>query len=283
MSDITPEQVASVLTAIKGLCNIRLTNTQYPAAGQSFEFDKTPHILVPDNCRLTNMESAMPQPRRICALPQLHDLPSFTSYVNRFKTPETTIFGARNGTGLAVTAIFDYPAPGVPAWGSHRVTLHTVFSEEWKRWQEHDDEEMSQTEFVEFIENETKVFVKPSAADMLTVAKDINLRRTVTWKGLANTETGDIAASFISETKTGGASDVELPSVFTVALQPFLNGDRYQVTARLRPDITDGTLTIHYELQKVEEIIEHAIEEVMESIVGKTGITPFIGLTPDRV
>lgn len=275
-----PNPANVIADALRGL---RITNTDYPAAGTGFEWDGVPHIIMPNNCSLENLEKSMPHPRRIRAFPALVDLNSFTAYVEKFKTPETTIFGQRHNDGLNVTAIFDYPAPGAPAWGSHRARLDTAYSEEWKRWQGHEDEEMSQTEFAEFVENEKKLFVKPTGADMLTLATEIDLRRTVTWKGTTRLANGDVACEFISETKTGGKGDIELPPMFSVALQPFLNGERYEVQARLRPDITEGKLTLHYELQKTAEIIDHAIEEMMEAIVEKTGITPLIGTAPQSV
>lgn len=282
--NITPDELDKVLAALKGFVNFRYTNTEYPAAGQGFEWDGVPHVILPSNCTLANMEKSQAAPRRIRSQPVLHDLPSFLAYVNRYKDNETTIFAAKHAEGLGVTAIFDYPAPDKPRWGDHRVSLRTQHSDEWNRWVASDGEPKTQTQFAEFVENEQKLFVKPTGADMLTYATEIDIRRTVNWQGSTRLATGDIAVSFVSETKAnGGKGEVELPTVFSVALQPFLNGERYEVQARLRVGIDDGKLELHYELQRVEEVLQHAMDEVMSAIVSSTSITPLIGATPGQV
>jgi len=256
--------------------------TAYPAAGKQYDFNGVPHILVPDNCELKPLERSLGAPTRIRAQVVVHDLDSFLKYAMRFVSPGTQIFAKATVDQLMATAIFDYAEKDKPAWGEHRLTFVTKFTPEWQRWRSNDKTVMGQQEFAEFVEDNNALFVDPCGADMLTIAREIELRTQVEWKGMVRLDNGDTALNYTSTTKAGNGA-VELPPFFVVSLQPFLNGPRYQMRARLRPRLDNATLGLKYEMLKVEEFVRGAMDEILERIEKESDIVPLRGETPDKV
>jgi uncharacterized protein YfdQ (DUF2303 family) len=257
--------------------------TNYPAAGKEFDIDGMPHVLIPDNCRLQSMESTLKAPARIRAKVQLRELDSFLQYLQQFKAEGSQIFALADTNGLIATCIFDYPNdPEDPLWGDHRCTLTSVFTPEWKRWRDLNTVEFTQAKFAEFVEDNLKLFLAPVGGDMLTIARDIEMKSNVEWKGSVRLENGDTAINFVSTSKAG-AGNIELPPQFKVALQPFLGGPRYEVVARLRVRLEEGRLYLRYELLQVDAIIEAAVKETVARIKTETDIAPLAGIAPEKV
>lgn len=285
MSTETPsiDEIKQVADSLGKLLHFEIKSGEFPAAGKTFEIGGVTHIMRPNNCELTNMEKSLPAPARIRALVGLRDLDSFLAYVAGYKLPASKIFVATNSDGLKATAIFDYPASATEtAWGSHRVLLATQFSAEWLRWRTDNDTYMSQKDFAEFIETNALQFASPSGADMLTMARDIEVKQNVEWRGTVRTENGDTSINYVNTSKAG-AGDIEVPALFTIGIRPFHNGATYKLDARLRVSLDDGTLTLKYELLRTEELLEQVMQDIIANIAGSTGIAPLVGDAPQII
>jgi uncharacterized protein YfdQ (DUF2303 family) len=258
--------------------------TEYPAAGKEYLIDGVPLVMVPNNCKLEDFELRLPAPTLTRAKVSVIELDSFCAYVNRFKTTGTTIFARKDESGLTADAILDYPADGEEtAWGEHRIGLRTLYSAEWRRWDGKHAEDTGQQAFAEWIEAEARFFRDPSAADMLTLATNFEVRQNVEWKGAVRLDNGDTALNFASETKTGGNGSIEVPKTFTISLPIFQGGESFEITARLKYRIADGKLLLRYELTQVDAILEAAQQRMIDNIREATGIAPLIGAAPSSL
>jgi uncharacterized protein YfdQ (DUF2303 family) len=258
-------------------------NGPFPAAGKQIDIGGVPHIIKPENCELENMEKVLPAPTRIRTHIAVRFLESFLDYVGRFKLPSTSIFvdgDVKNG--VRATAIFDYPDKDAPAWGSHRATYRTQPSPEWERWLQVNKKDLNQQEFAEFVEDNSRFFVRPYGSEMMTIAREIELKQNVEWKGSVRLDNGDTALNYVSTTKVGGAGEIEVPKAFLVALRPYRGGLAYEIEARLRVRLNqDQKLVIRFELLRIEDLLQTAMEEIIEKIKDSTGIAPLIGDVPD--
>ena len=76
--------------------------------------------------------------------------------------------------------------------------------------------------------------------------------------------------SFAFADEQSGGGKARLPEEITLGIQPFRNGDFYQIKARVRYRIKDGALTLWYELINPEKVIESAFNSTIEKL--KTNI-----------
>lgn len=256
----------------------------YPAAGQTIIVDGIAHVIMPNNCALQDMEKYQAQPRRIRAHIRFDEVKSFVGYVDTFKdSAATALFGKVLETGVTVSAILDYPTKDATAWGSHRATFASQFSREWMRWHTQNDEAMTQEEFLEFVEENVQTFRTPSGSDLLSIARDLDLKQEVQWKGSKRLDTGDTALSFVSTTKTGGAGDIELPKEVTLALPVFQGGDSYIFTARLRPKLENESLTLRFVLVNPAAIVDQAARNCIATVETELGTDVLMGDVPPSV
>lgn len=286
MSKITDEdvnQAKKFADELGKLVSLEFKSGDYPAAGKVYEIEGVRHVMVPNNCNLHSFERLLPRPQRVQAKVLIRELDSFIAYIrdNSFATQATTIFAIKRPDRLEATCVFDYHESATTAgWGSHRANLTTMFSREWQEWNKMSGSPMSQEEFVTWIEDHVGDFHAPAGTEMLTVAQNIEARQNVEWKGSIRTGTGDVQLSYVSETKTGGAGNIELPSSFTLRLPPFEGGVLYAVNARLRCKLSDGQLSLQFDLLQPQKVIDHAMAEVIKRIADETKFTPLIGELP---
>lgn len=276
----TTDDIKEAADALGKLISLDIKTGDYPAAGKTVLIDEVPHIFVPGNCSLQKMESALAAPRRIRVNVKVIDLESFLSYLNTYKEPSTQIFVRSNADGLNATAIIDYPASAAQtAWGQHRITFFTQHTPEWQRWMGLNKEALSQRVFGEFVENNLQHFVNPSGADMLTIARDIEVKQNVEWKGTVRLENGDTSINYINTSKAG-AGEIEVPNRFTIGLRVFRGGVVYPLDAKLRVKLSGSELALQYELLRVEELLEAVMTDIIGQINTRTEIMPLVGEAP---
>jgi uncharacterized protein YfdQ (DUF2303 family) len=244
---------------------LNLAASAYPAAGKVIEIDDVPHMLVPNNCVLERLEKHLAEPTRIRATATLTEPSSFVAYVKDFDRTGTKLFAIKVIERIQIIAILDYPEVGEPSWATHKATLELDLSRDLLRWRSRHGKPMTQEGFVEWVEDEARFFTKPAAAEMLTVARDIELRKDVVWKSTAKQPNGDIAMSYVSETKAG-AGKAELPAMFTIMLPVLSGGATFAVEARLRPRLNEGSLSISFELVGLPALIDFAMDDAKEKI-----------------
>lgn len=256
----------------------------YPAAGKTVEIGLTQHVFVPDNCTLKDMESSLAQPVRIRARLKLTSLASFLTYCEQHLQQQSQIFATIRPNGLTATAIFDYPGPGATAWGDHRATFQTMNTPEWVLWMGKDNTAFSQSDFADFVADHSRHFVAPPPADMETLARAVEFTKQVNFTGAVPAGQGETAVSFTSEVKAGNRGTIDFPDTITLALKPFVGAMAVQITARLKPHVSDdGKLTIRYKLMQPHVVIEAAVLDLCEKIVVATKLPLMEGEVPERV
>jgi uncharacterized protein YfdQ (DUF2303 family) len=248
--------------------------------------DKREFVVIPVDTRIESLDHLLPNPVRQRALVDLGEMDSFVLYLKTFSGATTRIFASIDvvrATAL-FTAILDYHEgkDGKAGWGEHRVNFRAAQTPEWMTWAGHNKKPMSQTAFAEFIEENIEEIVSPPGAQMLEIAKTLEAKTSVDFKSGIRLENGDHHLKYISETtgRAGGNGDIEIPSLFTVGLPPFQGGPAYKIGVRLRYRITEGHLSLWYELIASHKVVEAATREMVDVIKAETDQDAFVGAAP---
>lgn len=241
-------------------------------------FNGPPAILVPANWNLKPLPWEPEYPVRIQQSVRLSDHESFCRYVSTFKTPASAIFAEVQDTGGVFTAVLDYhESPNKPAWNSHRAVFSPELSTNWKRWAEQDGEEMNQTQFALFLENNTADIVSPSGADLLQLVNEFEVEGAISFKRVQRLQSGAVKFSFINE-QQARAGDFQIPDTFKLNLPLFVGEPAVPLEARLRYRLaSNGALTLWFELVNPHLVVRAAIALLVERVANGTGISPYLG------
>ena len=240
------------------------------ANGKALNTD-TPTALVSEDFQVTSLEAYQNAPVRIRQAVELKSETALIDYVNKFKVEGTAVFSDLDE--LAINVIFDYHRDAVqPRWGNHRAAYHCPFSKDWKEWQDKNKQAMNQIEFGLFLENNIHCIAAEgnavSGAELLAMVLAFEETRKSEFKSVQRLQDGTMSFAFADEQSGGGKA--RLPEEITLGIQPFRNGDFYQIKARVRYRIKDGALTLWYELINPEKVIESAFNSTIEKL--KTNI-----------
>lgn len=254
-----------------------------------------------------DIEKYLPAPTRKRGIYSFADARSFAAFVNREKTPETFILATKGDTP-SFTAVFNGNEPennvvngearpmpldvggAQPGWGDYRATYACPFSEEWKRWYENDGNKMSQADFAVFIEDNALDITQPeiagggkntsfpTSADMVNVARSLEVKKDVGFKSAIRLSNGEV--QFKYEEEISGATAVgtlNVPERFAVAIPVFQGTDPWLLVAKLRYRISGSGLTMWYDFERLFKVTERAFDEARKEIETNTAVPLFLG------
>ena len=248
----------STITTLMGLANLTVQDDK----------NGLPYALVPENFKALDLEKMKEHPSRIRQTVNLKTAEAFIEYAKRFGDEFSTIFADKDRRSFR--AILDYHAQGGSAeehtasWNSHIANYSCPFSREWEAWSDRNNKKMDQLQFAEFLEDRAKDIVKPSGAELLDIALKFNVTRKSVFSSGIRLNSGEVQFQFSDQNEK--KDTVEVPEEFTIGLAPFHNGEPYEVKARLRYRINEGSLTIWYQLIEPEKVIEDAFNGVMTNV-----------------
>lgn len=243
-----------------------------------------PFVLVPLGYKAEVMPELIwndhaPKPERIKGNVTVLDPGSFTQYYTLFNDPNSRVFA--DETTLKVLAVLDYhgAGEGSPRWGQHRLTLGLRQSEEWKIWAGHSNKQMTQQSFAEFLEQNSLDVTKPTPADMMEIASDLQATTEVEFGSGLRQQDGQVRFKYTEAVRaTVGGGQVSVPERFTIQIPAFVGGERVPMDALLRFRVKEGKLTFWYTLVRPEEVIRNAFIEARNAIAKDLGITIINGV-----
>lgn len=219
--------------------------------------------------------------------PTFRDVKSFIAYVNRFKDARAQLFAdERKGT---IAAVFDYHSTeedaefageiGIPMRCAHVATFTAEAPQEWKEWKALDGKGQSQEAFATFIENQAPFIVRPDAATMFEIARQLQASAGYQFSKVTRLDNGQVDFSYVEniEGRVGPKGSLPVPKDFDVTLAPFVGCERRQVTARLRYRIDGGSLLLWFDLFRTDDIQRAAFEGILSKVQDEVGIAPYIG------
>lgn len=229
------------------------------------------YAVVPEGSSLESLDEYMPKPRRVRQTIVMRTPAAFSAYVNRFKLPNTVIFG--DVKSMKFNAIIDYHAPGGDdgaAHTDHNVTFEPVVTPEWEVWFRNSGKKMNQAEFARFIEENMLDVREPNGADLLEIAGTLEAKRNVSFKSAVRLQDGTYELGYAEETTAhagGSGGSLSIPQEITLGLAVFRGAESYKVRAFFRYRIGDDKkLVLWYDLHKPQTIIDDAFTSVAQAI-----------------
>ena len=227
------------------------------------------------------------QPTRKSGHYAVHDAESFLEYLVKHSTGDTEVWadvtrsrvvGVLNAHGPANPDTADDGAAG---WGDHRVTYDAALTDEWKAWTAHDGKLLPQRQFAEHIEDRSADIVTPSGADMLEVAQTFQATVGVKFESSKLLSSGERQFEYREtvEAKAGRAGRLEIPTEFLLGLTPFEGADVQDVRARFRYRINDGALLVGYRLDRPDNVLRMAFQDVVSQINDNTEVPVLRGVS----
>jgi uncharacterized protein YfdQ (DUF2303 family) len=255
-----------------------------PGGIKTVQGDSDPFMVVADGFRVENMASFCP-PQRIKRSVQLLEAESFCAYVNRFKNADTLIFCDMTENGCSFTAMIDYhgAAPECkPRYCQHQAIYIAVMTPEWGTLVENSGENMNQVDFAAFLEDNQKLFINPSGADLLELVKTLHGHRNARWNTSLRLDNGSYSVSYDEDIIVKGqqstkAGEMTLPDKIALGVKVFLGGDRWEVQARLKTRCEDRRLSIWYQLMNTPEVLRENMLALVRKIHAQTEILPLLG------
>lgn len=237
------------------------------------------YVALPDDFKLARiepLEKALPY----VVQRELHlSVTSFCDYVNRFRTPETQIFGDFRKPG--VRAVFDYHAPGDgesrhnAQHCAHVAEYNPPWSEAWARWRSIDNREMTQVEFAEFIEENYSDIAQPDHAELLDMVSNLSAVRKGHFSSGVRLQDGSHELSFSEDVEAKvGKNKVVVPSEITLGVQVLFGGAAYKVRVLLRYRAKDG-LSFVVRINRRLFVEQQAFADVLDAVTLATGIKPY--------
>ncbi len=270
MADITVNE-----RAIEAIVKL----TRQTAVVQLAGGDKSlPFAVIPNDCKIEDLSRLLynehnERPERKKGTVNVLDVPSFCEYYTLFDDENSRVFA--DETKAKVLAVLDYHATGdnAPRWGQHRIDLTLRASEEWKLWTAGSGKIKTQTEFAEFIESNGPDIVKPDAATMLEVARDLSAKTEGDFSSAVRLQNGSIQFRYSEQIKASvGTGQMEVPESFEVSIPVYIGPEKVSLTARLRYRINSGKLTFWYDLLRSDAVLRAAFLALRGEIEKSLGI-----------
>lgn len=189
-----------------------------------------------------------------------HEAGNITIYVNRdVNTP--SIVAVMNGNGETG-----------PGWGDFRAEIVFRFTSQWLKWKAIDGKMFGQLAFAEFIEDNLADVVSPAGADMLEIAQELSVKRSVDFKSNIRLQDGRLQFQNIENLEAQvGAGQIAIPPTITLGIAPVFGLPPFKVDARLRYRVENGKLTLGIKMQRVEDIMAAVVNDMVVGTVAQEG------------
>lgn len=251
-------------------------------------------MAVPENYNLHSLEEFEPAPNRIRATVEAVGIDSFTSYINRFKNPDSTIFITPDLTQLAhgaclATAVIDYHASGTaeflerPRWGDHVVTLYARPSLPYAKLLALDGKLLDQPSFAQALEDIARFSSSHPAADLIEVARTISLTSKGDFKSFEDELSGSVDFKFDLAVRASAGTQTRsltVPSViaFNIPLIEGLSPVTVEAKFLYRvPDGPGGKVSLGIKIVDRVWLEDAAIREAHTKIAELTSLPVYVG------
>lgn len=204
---------------------------------------------------------------------------SLATYANRFSTAASVLIADIDS--LSVHACLDWhehnkaDVPLAVGPRRHTATLRLRESEEFKRWNEIENQMIDQMTFAEFLDENAADIIEPEPSTMIEIARDLEATQGVNFKSSTRLQTGERSITYETETHTKG--EMKVPTQFTLQIPLFVGEAPIDIVAsfRFRPR-ADG-LKLGFVWRRVEYRRQAEFEAIATRVAEATGLPVMFG------
>ena len=239
--------------------------------------------ILPESMKVEDLTPFIGQPDWIQQKIEALAANSFCAYVKRFGMLATTVIFANESVAI-YEAVLDYHEH--PEYKrnncSHIVVYGCPQSDQWKAWTSTSGKQMSQEDFSAFLEANLREIVKPAGADMLQIALNLQVHKSAQFESGIRTDNGEVQFRYteqIKGTSNTRAGDLKIPVTFELYLPVFVDGAPLKIEARFKYRMTEGKLSLGYELIRPADAFRAAVKQVTADISkGCLGFQMYLGV-----
>jgi uncharacterized protein YfdQ (DUF2303 family) len=258
-----------------------------------------PALFDRKNQSVINLQTIIEQmrqaPTRRKGTAKVETLASFIDLTNRHKDEHSAIFGKAAWPAPSLTAVIDYyTTDHKPRWGQHRVAYEFPLTDEFKAWISNDSKMMEQLDFALFLEEHAAELSAPLDAErteyealfkerFATPTELIGLSRHLevfvgsSIKRQERLANGERVIEFNVEHKTADGNKVDVPGLFMISVQAFVDGDPVRIPARLRYRAGGGDVTWFYQLYRWEFWLRAQVQNDLRYAAAAAALPAFEG------
>lgn len=244
--------------------------------------DQVQAFVIPTESKLVleSAEKFADAPFNVRGTYKVATVESFKAYLERFVDNDTTVW-VHPTSGQVRAVVNDHTDGREPRWGDHRVELDLIPTDQWKFWMSNTNKLLSQETFAEHIEDGVEEIVEPDAATMLEIAQSFHMATSATFRSATRLADGQVQVAYDEENtaSAGKGGDLTIPTVFTLAVAPFVGEDPYRVQARLRYRAKGGVLAIGYTLERPDDVVRDCLDKIRENLK-ETFDNVYLGTAP---
>lgn len=215
-------------------------------------------------------------PERKTGTVKLNDADSFISYY-RMHSNGAPIYGSLQPAQFV--AILNDHTKEYAGWRDHRAIFTVAMSPEWTVWKNHDGSGKtfgSNEAFALFLEDNAPDIIQPDAAKMLQIALNFRVHADVRFSLAQRLQDGHIDFGYQNVVSASAGSSaggkLQIPEQFRISIPVFagIDAKKYQIDARFRYRLREGTLSIWYELIRPQKVMEQAFKDLWKQIDDRT-------------
>jgi len=226
-----------------------------------------------------SLETGLATPARKRGNVQVFDAASFNAILAANEGGNTTIYINRDVDAPAIVAVLNGNGETGPGWGDFRAEIVFRFTPQWKKWKAIDGKMLPQVAFAEFIEENIGDIVSPPGADMMEIAQDLSVKRSVDFKSGVRLQDGRLQFQNIENIEAQvGSGQIGIPQSITLGLAPVYGLPPFKIDARLRYRVEGGKLTLGIKLQRVEDIMAAVVNDMVGGTVASEGRPAVVGI-----
>lgn len=247
-------------------------------AGKLIEipFGAYPATIVPNGYHIQELDNLLPEPVRTCKAIQFSRVESFVRYIRKNDVGTSQLF-LKEGEHR-FTVCFDAATSVSPSRETHTAGLSLKMTESFRKWSGVNGKWQKQSEFAHFIEMAEGDVMDPTSAEMLEIAKTLEVTKNSAFKSSVRLDNGDMEFRWAEATdnaRAGKGGNLVIPTEIKLGITPFKGVDPFIIRAKLRYRAKEDGLYFCVEMMQLEDLLEKSLSEICQQIEVETNLKAF--------